>query len=394
MAIPALALVVLAAASMTLLTMADSSLKQDRATKQSIATDLVADAGLSAAFFDLTSGGTGNLGSEQAPIAYDGASYFVQCANDGTGVYTFRSEAQSGKVRRRLELVLAKSNGALGRWGAFGESSLAVSGQVLLDSYDSSAGSYASQLGAAGVNGAAQHNGDIGSNQGLMLSDDATIFGKAVPGPGSSVSLTGNASVSGSTNPAQKPVKLPPISVPSFPDQGPLVASNMVLGSGSYHYSSLQIASGSTLTIAGPAQVVLGACALEAGAQLIVDPSAGPVEVFLLGSLTMDSGSQMFPSTMNPSDFVFSIVGDNLADPSIVFDFDAAGPTSDTKIWGSVYAPNAHLQIDSNFELFGSMVSKELNLGGTAKLHFDEALMNQAASPSDNWTRLAWRRLP
>ena len=159
LAIPALALVVLAAASMALLTMADTSLRQDRAAKQSIATDLIADAALSAAFFDLTSGGTGNVGSKQAPVPYDGASYFVQCANDGTGVFTFQSQAQFGKTRRRLELVLAKSNGALGRWGAFGENALAVSGQVLLDSYDSSAGSYASQLGAAGVNGSASHNG-------------------------------------------------------------------------------------------------------------------------------------------------------------------------------------------------------------------------------------------
>ncbi len=392
--VPTLALVVLGAASMTLLTLADAGLRRDRATKQDLAVDLVAEGGLAAAFFDLSSGGSGNLGAPQAPIAHDGSSYWTTCSSSGTGLYTFFCEAQSGKTRRRLELTLAKSNAALGQWSAFGDAALTIADTVAIDSYDSKQGSYASQLGSSGLNNHAKGNGDIGGNQSIDLSGSSSVWGKGVPGVGYAVALSGSAAISGSTNPALKPVKLPPIEVPSIATSGAFVASTAPLASGQYHFSSLEVPAGVELTIQGPAQIVLDSCLIQAGAHFIVDPSAGPVEVFVLGSLHLETGAQMFATTHAPEDLLINLVGDNLADPTIVFDFDSAGTAADTKIWGTLYAPNAQLDLAGEFELFGSVVAKELAVGGNSKLHFDEALKSGSASPSDDWLRLAWRRLP
>jgi hypothetical protein len=59
-----------------------------------------------------------------------------------------------------------------------------------------------------------------------------------------------------------------------------------------------------------------------------------------------------------------------------------------------VYAPNARVVFDSNFELFGSMIARSLDLDSNATFHFDEALMNATASTVPTYETVGWRELP
>ena len=49
---------------------------------------------------------------------------------------------------------------------------------------------------------------------------------------------------------------------------------------------------------------------------------------------------------------------------------------------GTIYAPNAAIDIDSNFELFGAIVARSLHLDSDSKIHYDESLATMSSSSS------------
>jgi hypothetical protein len=58
-----------------------------------------------------------------------------------------------------------------------------------------------------------------------------------------------------------------------------------------------------------------------------------------------------------------------------------------------VYAPHALINIDSNFELFGSLVAQQVDLDSNSRIHFDEALLTSGENDG-GFTTLCWRELP
>ena len=44
------------------------------------------------------------------------------------------------------------------------------------------------------------------------------------------------------------------------------------------------------------------------------------------------------------------------------------------------HAPNAAIEIDSNFELFGALVARSIDLDSNSKIHYDVALMDVASN--------------
>src|SRR5206468_10450427 len=128
--------------------------------------------------------------------------------------------------------------------GFFGVNSIRMSGGIA-DSYDSAAGTYASQV----VGGHASDSGSVGSNGNITLSGSAQIWGDATPGPTGIVS--GAAGVHGSTAPAAADVTLAPyVYSPPIASAGNL-ATSATLANGTFRYTQVSIGGGQTLTFSG-----------------------------------------------------------------------------------------------------------------------------------------------
>lgn len=386
----------LLAVLMTLQVMLTSSFKEARGSKEEINAVFIAEAGLSAAVFDLRNGGTGNLGAE-AEVDYAGGAYSVTATDEGDGTFTLMATGSDGPSSARVELVLGQSTVSRFQWAAFGDEEMFLASNAMVDSYDSSAGLYGDQdVNGSGNDSYANSDGDVGSNGNIELSQNSVIHGDAVPGPGGSTTIIGgNAGVDGSTAPNSSTVEMPPIDVPVIASSGALsISGSSTLASGAYHFDSLDVAVGSTLTVTGPATLVFGSFLLRSNSEFRVDASAGPVEVYVIDDFVMNSNTLVASLTYTPVDLMFNLLSDNVIDPDLNVDLDEVDFESNAQLYGTIYAPNAAIEINSNFELFGSIVSRRLALNSNAQVHYDESLMSATSSndPGDLET-IAWRVL-
>jgi len=60
---------------------------------------------------------------------------------------------------------------------------------------------------------------------------------------------------------------------------------------------------------------------------------------------------------------------------------------------GAVYAPNASFRMPSNFNLYGSIMCKNLDLASYSEVHFDEGLRYGYGSTHE-YAPALWRRMP
>jgi hypothetical protein len=180
-----------------------------------------------------------------------------------------------GSGRSRLRAVVTRSAGNGGsNPGAgdpndgfmgmlFANNHLQMDKDIVVDSYDSSLGSYASQ--AVNVKDGPHLRGVVRqhrhSNATITLEKDVHVFGDAHTGPGYTLSMDGGSYVSGSTTPAAKTVPLAAITVPALGSSGAYtVASNQTktLNPGSYKYTGMTMNQNCKLVIKGPAAIVVG----------------------------------------------------------------------------------------------------------------------------------------
>ena len=143
------------------------------------------------------------------------------------------------------------------------------------------------------------------------------------------------------------------------------------------------------LTVLGPARIVCDDFLLASNAEFQVDAQGGPVEVYVNNDFVMGSNTLASSLTQVASDLSFFLLSDNIQNEDLV-EFD-----SNSKLYGTIYAPNAFIKIDSNFELFGALVAKRVELNSNSKVHFDEALRRSSTgSTLGGWEVLCWRLAP
>lgn len=369
-----LTVTVLATLSMAMVLVTNASHRNSEASKREVAALYAAEAGVTLAVFDLEQGGTGTLGGAGAPMVYDESVYWVEATDLGNGLTSLVSTGVDNDAGYRVEVVVEDTSSGMFRWGAFGDDQMTLDSNARTDSYDSSAGSYASQMvnkskgkkyGKAG--------GHVGSNGGISLDSNAAVFGDAVPGPSSSVNTKGNSTVSGATTPAPEPVPLAPINLPAIPMSGSWnVGGSKSLPSGDHGYKSLTIDSNSKLTVTGPATLAIQNLVVDSNGEFIVDASGGPVEIYVTDDFVLNSNAIMASKTYTPSDISVYLLSNNIKGSDTV-DFD-----SNSQLYGTLYAPDALVEINSNFELFGAAMAKRVHLDSNSQIHFDEALLNGA----------------
>jgi hypothetical protein len=404
MVVVALLMAAVAMLSLSFLMVLRSSQKENQGSRESLSALYAAEAGLTAAvdalargeFDGVTPEEPGNLGTKYTPESLGNAQeYWVEVQRPDAANPRMRllSYGQDDRARMGIELWVQPSESGFFRWAAFGDELLHMDSNSRTDSYDSEAGDYLSQTTGTGNDQHANEGGDVGSNGNITMDSNIGVWGDAHPGPGGSV--TGDlANITGSTTPLPSTIELPDIVVPPVAAPGGNVSFNtQTLASGSYYYASMQVNGTRTLTINGPATIVCGNFELESNSEIVVDATGGPVEFFVLDDFILNSNTSIASTTLSPLDVAVNLLSDNILDPGVDVDFDEddLALDSNAKLYGTIYAPNAEISIHSNFELFGSLVARRVDLDSQCRIHFDEQLLTASADAAAAYDAVCWR---
>jgi len=396
MVVVALLLAAVAMLSLSFLMVLRSSQKEHQGSRESLSALYAAEAGLTAAMDDIATGGTGDLGSKYAPATLGSQRYWVESTDIGDGRIALAAYGRDDRAQMGVELVVQPSSDGFFRWAAFGDEILHMDSNSRTDSYDSDLGTYASQaVNGGGSNMYANTEGDVGSNADITMNSNNSVWGDANPGPSGTVTGSGVANILGSTTPMASTIELPGIIVPpiTLPGTAKTVSSSETLASGSYNYTTLQVNVGKTLTIIGPATIVCSDFKLRSNSEIVVDATNGPVEFFVLNDFVLNSNTAIASTDNNALDVAFNLLSDNILDPGVdvVFDEDLVDFDSGSQLYGTIYAPSAEITIDSNFELFGSLVARRVDLDSNCRIHFDEQLLTASEEAGANYETLCWR---
>ncbi len=392
----ALLMAAVAMLSLSFLMVLRSTQKENQGSRESLSALYACEAGLTAAVDDLVTGGTGALGTKNQPQAFGSQDYWVEANDIGAGRVSLVAHGRDDSARMSVELIVQPSAQGFFRWAAFGDEAMHMDSNSRADSYDSELGTYVSQaVNGSGSNQYANEEGDVGSNANITMDSNNQVWGDAHPGPSGTVDGAYPENVTGSTTPMAATIELPDIVVPAIASPGtPLTVSvNTTLASGSYKYTNLQVNGTKTLTINGPATIVCDNFKLKSNSHIVVNATNGPVEFFVIDDFVLNSNTSVASTTNSPLDVAFNLLSDNILDPGIdvVFDEDLVDFDSGSQLYGTIYAPSAEIAIDSNFELFGSLVARRVDLNSNCRIHFDEQLASASEGAEAVYETLCWR---
>lgn len=348
----------------------------------------VAESALNEAYLDLENGGDGEVATEAAPADFAGSAYFVTATDQGGGVTSLVATSFDGDSSARVELVVSQQSGGLFQYAAFGDDGVHLDSNALVDSYDSTAGSYSSQVTNKhkGTNYAGD-SGTVGSNADITSSSNVKIFGDATPGPTGSVTTDSNVYISGSTAPASAPVALPAVTVPTVAYSGNYVKTSngtFTIASGDYHFGKFELNSNTVLNIVGPATLVVDEFILDSNVQVFCDTASGPVEIYGTGDFTISSNASLKPLNESPGDVSIQLSSTG----SATIDLNSNGG-----LWATIYAPQADVVLDSNFILYGAAIAKSLLINSNAQVHYDESLGSAGNGAGGGLEVVLWRPL-
>ena len=368
--------------SLALISMTNAFHGEQRTSREELAAQYVCEAGLGEAFLQLQSTGDGNLGSEDAPVAYGDASFWVVATDLGDERTSLLATGIDDHARARIEMIVAEEPGGFFQWGVFADDSLHMDSNARVDSYDSRDGPYVAQVTGSGNAAHALENGDIGSNGPITMDSNTLVWGDATPGPTDAVVQSGNSDVTGATRPLVTPVVFPPIAVPAGgPGASATINGIGLRGPGTHFFNNLTLNSNSILTVTGPATLVVRNLNIGSNSRLLVNALGGGVTIYVARNFVLDSNAQIRSLTSKPSDVTINL--SSTATNTIFFD-------SNTELYGTVYAPRADITIDSNAQIFGAIAARTLELASNAFVHYDEALA-RLDDGGDGFRLLCWR---
>jgi len=369
-------------------------------SRQTIGTEqqafFAADAGMNEAYVHLMTGlaqpvigGTVDIGTQANPKLFAGSQYWASITRLDFRRFSVVATGIEDNSQRQQETILSYAPDGLFQYGAFGGNGVIVAANSVFDSYDSILGSHASQI--QGGTDYARTNAVVGSNDDIRLFSNTRIYGDAHPGPFGAVTESGSGHlVTGSRSPAPELIVLPPITTPAAVSLGSMTAlANTTLGPGLVGYDDVSVEGASTLTIVGPAQIVMENFNLDGGCTLEFDTTNGPVKVYSARDWVMQSNSTMVTNSDSAVDVQIFLSGSTDPGP----DRASIGLSSNGALSGAFYAPNASISLPSNFEIYGAVMAGQLSLASNSLIHFDEALLYDGNEMDREFVTLLWRPL-
>jgi hypothetical protein len=348
----------------------------------------VAEVGLGESYLALEQGFDPVVGSPEEPRELSGVRYWVEAESLGTRVFALRATALERRARERIELVVREIPDGFFRYAVFGDEGVEFDTSSFVDSYDSDLGEYDEQYDSSSKH--AGEFGNVGSNADIDLETNTQIYGNASPGPEHVVSHLGpNTLVSGSTSAAPESVLLPPVVVPSFPSSGSALVkkTTLYLGPGDVHYSSVAVSSGGAIEIRGPARVVFDDLTLASNTSMRLVTVGGPIEIYGTGDFRMQSNSHLVTHTTRPHDVAIYLSSNNIdGSPRSTVEFNA-----NSEYTGLIYAPSALIEIQTMFEIYGSVMARQVALGSNSAIHYDTSLLFDDDNGAPVFEQVSWR---
>jgi hypothetical protein len=350
----------------------------------------LAETALSEAMIAVRAKGTGAIASQADPAYFGGGVLWVEAFPvGGTNQTRLVATAMCGGGRAALEAVVSMApEAALFQGVLNSRETLTLNSGVMVDSYASKDGAYAAQV-ANNHNGIAyaKPNGDVLSNQNIVLNANASVFGDATPGPGHAVSFATGSYVSGSTASSPEPFAFPPVVIPPIPIDDNLIladGASVTLPPGAYGYDQLRIGKSAKVVVQGPATIVCSDFVGGKSGRLEIDASGGPVSIYVDDSYTHLSGFEAQPASGSPMALAFLIEGTQ----------DISFPAS-AKIRGGYYAPNSNVTFTSSNEIWGAFACNRIDMSASTRFHFDESLLDywngHVGGDQDPLDMLMWR---
>ncbi|MBI3324848.1 MAG: hypothetical protein HYZ92_06170 [Candidatus Omnitrophica bacterium] len=310
-----------------------------------------------------------------------------------TGHYPSNNTAAFGYQTRKVEVVLSvqttKYDHAL-----FAARTVHLNSNARVDSYDSSAGAY----GGSNVSA----DGDVGSNATtaatISLESNSTIKGDAAVGPGgnpaTAISVNRTATITGARGTLLAPKDLTPQAFPSGTAGGPLyVTADQSLAGGTYRYTYVKLESNTAVLVTGNVTLYVEQyMELDSNTTFVTTCGTCTITIYVNGAnyqdappaLTMSSNS-LLSANAKPSQLKLVVTGTGASVRSVnIMD-------SNTKLYGTIDAPNSAITIDSNAHLYGAAIGNSFELNSNAGVHYDTALKSSSSGGSGNVVQQSWR---
>jgi len=345
----------------------------------------MAEAGLAEAYSGLLIGKTGNVGTQAQPAAFGNGLFWVTATDNGDDTVELLSTGMVGNGRAVLSMVAERGETKVDSLGMFFSAPVSVGAGALVDGYDSSKGTYASQvLGGLAPIG----KGRLGSNGAIAVEGSGesptVINAEVLPGPSQPLETTEFVTVHGVVAPARAELPLPPVETPDVPLGRGITHSSAVpllVLPGTRGIEFLHVSSLAEAQIEGPATLVIGSLQLEPDARLTIDTSGGRVDIYVTGAVDFQAGSFVETPGQDPGLVSLQVAGQAA---------EAAHLAAWSEFRGVIYAPQAGVDVDGAFEVFGALIADQVTLNGAVQLHFDRQLA-ELSLESSLPELLSWR---
>jgi hypothetical protein len=277
--------------------------------------------------------------------------------------------------------------------GVVGCNAITVNGRAIVDSYNSTLGSYASQVGPGGYAGSADYAETCNAGANIVLEGGADIYGTA--SATGSVTTTGGAAVYGTTLQNQPTSNCDPLNVTN------LVSSNQPTGSP----TSIRLTGHNTQTITAPGTVYLNGLDLQAQSTLTLNGTGNAI-IFIDGNLSI-AGQAAFiiNNTVKVTMYVTGTISDtgggivNQGTPTNLIIYDSTTQSNGVNVagasgfTGAIYAPLTDIAIGGNGNFMGAARGGTVTDHGTAGFHYDTALKNVTTGGITGYMLIDWQEV-
>ncbi len=268
-----------------------------------------------------------------------------------TGVNLFFAPVIGHDTVNISKMATAVQGGGVcnGIWGLTG---IDGDGSLVTDSYYSSAGLYGP--------GNIYLEGDICSNQDIVLEGGVDVGGDAMHGEGYDLDIYGSSyAIAGVTGPQHGSVSIPPIDMAGAQANNdnatiPLTDVKHFDPFAGTMWDLIGVTGWDTLTLNGGTYYLTSAV-LEGGAQIIV---TAPTTIYVDGPAEF-AGGGIINLTRDPQNLTIYSTGSTL---------DIAGNAA---FYGQVIAPNATVTFTGTSDIYGVVLADFLQLYGDTRIHVD-----------------------
>lgn len=277
--------------------------------------------------------------------------------NDTDNFVLATSTAVYRNATRVTEEVLQVTTSVF-NYAVWSDSKSTISSSGVVDSWNSSAGTYAGTVGS---------NGNVFTNGTLTLSGSSQVKGNAEV---ASSTAPSSGHVTGSTT-----LNVPAQTMPNATCPGSYApAANVVCGASCTYNAAtgvLDVSSSTGLVTinAPPSSLYFSQITLSGGSTMTVNPGSH-LDIFISGKLDASGGSVSNATNLPPT-LTMSACGSGTQDFKL---------TGGSGAYFAIYAPNRKVTLSGSSDLYGAVVADNFDDSGGSTVHYDTALGGATAA--------------